>query len=651
MSGHTTPSRTRAPFAAALLAVLGFGVDPTAATAQNTYNVSQRYGYSTTDNTAFLQAALDDPTAAVIVVDDLQGTLWRTDGLVLTRSDVRIEFAPTVTLEAIPFALGQFESLLNIRAASNVFVEGNGATFRIDKSNYPQNSEFRHCIISRGSVGCTVQNLTLTGAAGDGIEVAPNFVPDVNDFDGDGDTAEFLPLDPTLNLTLDNLVCDANNRQGMSVISVVGLTVNNCTFSNTQGTLPESGVDFEPFQRYMPMQGIVMTGCTFSGNHGNGIQFAGVDIDDSTPPTDILIDNALVENNGLNPNSNRAGVDINNTYDPFAGSDQTQDPDGYTSSTGTFTMTNSTIRDEAYPGINVRQYATGLDVAFTNVDVVNCANNFFNANLGPVIVQPPFYGAELTDEPCFGNAAFTNVTLVDDQTNRAHVTVSDLRSGPTGPALVTGNIDVQLVGAAAGTQPIYVEDPDDCGGFTLTVTSAVPLPIELAGFDVRGRDCAHEVAWRVAGASLLEGFAVEASRDAVTWREAFAKTSSDAEGLGEHRAELPGGEGRFYRLRSDFADGTAEYSAIVYAEGCSPGGDGDGLRVWPNPSRGRLHVSPRATARVLELFDAQGRRAGRYAVAAGQTRIDLGAPAAGVYQLVDAGAGGAAARVVLRGRD
>ena len=642
MSVRTTPSRTGSLFAAALLAVICFGVSPTAS-AQNTYNVSQQYGYSATDNTPFLQAALNDPTAAVIIVDDLQGTLWRTDGLVLTRSNVRIEFAPGVTLEAIPFALGQFESLLNIRAASNVFIEGNGATFSIDKTNYPQNSEFRHCIISRGSVGCTIQNLTLTGAAGDGIEVAPDFVQDVNDFDNDGDTAEFLPLDPTQNLTLNNLVCDANNRQGMSVISVVGLTVNNCTFSNTQGTEPESGVDFEPFMRYMPMQGIVMSGCTFSGNHGNGIQFGGVDINGGSPPSDILIDGALVFGNGQNAANRRNAIDINNIYNPFAGADQTQNAADATSATGTFTVSNTIVRDEPWSGINVRQYAAGLTVTFANVTLENTANSFRNANAGPVLVQPPFYGANLTNEPCFGNAAFNNVTVIDDQTNRAHVTVSDLRNGPTGPAQVTGNIDVELVGAAAGTQPIFVEDPQDCGGFTLTVTNATPLPVELAGFGVSARDCTHEVAWQVASASLLEGFVVETSEDARQWRSAFAKTSSDADAVGEHRAELTGDASAFYRLRSDFTDGTVSYSDVVYAAGC--GDKAQGLAVWPNPTRGLLNLSPSEQPRSLTLTSVHGAVVQRVVLDAGQHTLDLATLPAGLYILRDER--GEAVRVVV----
>ena len=602
-------------------------------TAQNTYLVSQQYGYSATDATQFLQAALNDPTAATIIIDNQAGSTWITDGLLLTRDDVTIQFQPGVVVEALAGALGQFEPILNIRGCDNITIQGNGGTMRMDKSQYPTNSEFRHCILTRGPSNVTISDLTLTGAAGDGIEVGPDFVQDVNDFDNDGDTAEFLPLQPSQNIILNNLICDANNRQGMSVISVIGLTVNNCTFSNTFGTDPMSGVDFEPFQRYQPMQNILMTGCTFSGNGGNGIQFGGVDINAQSPPSSIVIENATVFGNGQDPNRQRAAVDINNIYNPFAGADQSGDANDVGSAPGTFTIRNSIIRDEPYPGINVRQYASGLNVTFENVTVQNAANTFVNANLGPIIVQPPFYGASLNNEPCFGNVAFTNVTLVDDQTNRAQVTVDDLRSGPTGPADVTGTIGVDMVGMAAG-QPInYVEDQQDCGNFTLDVVPVSALPVTLRRFDATtGEECTHRLRWEVVAASLLVGFVIEASADGRTWTDVWQTPTDDERGLGTHGATVAGRVDRFYRLRSDFIDATSSYSEVAFVPGCATEME---LRYWPNPVRETLYFAPAAEVRVLTLTDVLGRPVRRWQVPNGVGELHLDGVPAGSYVLSD----------------
>ena len=601
--------------------------------AQNTYRVSQQYGYDAIDATQFLQAALDDPTAAVIIIDADVSSIWITDGLTLSRDNVRIELDPGVTVQALDNALGVFEPLLVIVGCSNVFVEGNGGTFVMDKSQYPSNSEFRHCIGLRGPENVTVQNLTLTGAAGDGIEVGPNYVIDVNDLDGDGDTTDEEPIVPARNITLNNLLCDANNRQGMSVLNVIGLNVNGSTFSNTAGTLPGSGVDFEPFKSYQFLQGITMTVCTFHGNEGNGIQFAGVDLRPSSAPVDISITGALVYDNGKNPNGEPAAVKIGNVYNPFGGADQSMDPADVGSVPGTFTLSNSTVRDEPFSGLDVQQYAAGLTVNFTNVSVENCANTFVSTNLSPIIVRPPFYGASRNNEPCFGNVAFNNVTLTDDQTNRRHVVVFDFRPGPSGPEDVTGNIDVTLTGAAAGSPVDYLADDVDCGNFTLTVTDvSAPLPVELTSFGVSLNSCTHEASWEVASASLLARFSLEASVDAEMWNTTWSAATDDDAAIGEHRATVTGKAGRFYRLRSDFADGTAEYSDAVYRAGCRQNSK---LAVWPNPSRGTLNVSASDEPRTLTFTTLTGANALEVALLPGQTQVATHPLATGVYVVTD----------------
>ena len=628
---------------ATVLLLLSLFVGPL--NAQNTYTVSVQYGYDATDATAFLQAALNDPTAATIIIDNVGSGVWVTDGLLLNRDNVTIQFEPGVVLEALPNALGQFESLLNIRGCNDILIEGNGATLRMDKSQYPANSEFRHCIITRGPQNVTINDLTLTGAAGDGIEVAPDFVVDVNDKDGDGDVTDIEPVVPSRNITLNNLICDANNRQGMSVIDVIGLQVNNCTFSNTAGTLPESGVDFEPFQRYQVMQNIVMTNCTFSGNNGHGIQFGGVDINAQSAPSSILIEGALVFGNGQATGRYPAAVNIGNRYNPFGGADQTMNAADATSAPGTFTLRNSIIRDEPNPAINVRQYASGLAIAIENVTIERVANTPQNVNTGPILVQPPEYGTTLNNEPCFGGVDFTGVTVTDDQTDRAQVTVTDLRSGPTGPSDVTGTIVVNMVAPVAGAPINYVDDPDDCGNYTLSVVAGSALPVSLTAFGGRRvADCAHELYWEIAAAERLTAFTVESSSDGRQWRASWQQRTDDTHGLGKHRVRLPQPADRLYRLRSDFLDGTVSYSPVAFVAGC---GAFPPLAAWPNPTSGALHLTPADQPRLLRLVDLAGRTRQRFVVPPGQTGpLELAEVPAGVYVLRDGR--GQQTRIVVR---
>jgi hypothetical protein len=46
----------------------------------------------------------------------------------------------------------------------------------------------------------------------------------------------------TRNVVIRDVVAADNHRQGMSVISALGLLVENCSFTGTNGTAPQAGV-------------------------------------------------------------------------------------------------------------------------------------------------------------------------------------------------------------------------------------------------------------------------------------------------------------------------------------------------------------------------------------------------------------------------
>ena len=64
------------------------------------------------------------------------------------------------------------------------------------------------------------------------------------------------------------------DRQGMSVISAVNLSVENTIFSNTAGTAPAAGVDLEPDFPHEAMVNITFKGCACVGNAGGGFRRA-----------------------------------------------------------------------------------------------------------------------------------------------------------------------------------------------------------------------------------------------------------------------------------------------------------------------------------------------------------------------------------------
>ena len=64
-----------------------------------------------------------------------------------------------------------------------------------------------------------------------------------------------------------------NRRQGMSVISVDGMAVNNATFGYTQGTSPSAGIDLEPDYASEFIKNVDISHCYFVGNAGAGVLF------------------------------------------------------------------------------------------------------------------------------------------------------------------------------------------------------------------------------------------------------------------------------------------------------------------------------------------------------------------------------------------
>ena len=129
------------------------------------------------------------------------------------------------------------------------------------------------------------------------------------------------------NVTMKNVICESNRRQGMSVISSSHLDIINSTFKNTNGTEPQSGVDLEPDDNSLANEFINFMNCIFDNNSGSGLlgvgntrnvtvnncYFSGnkynirfTNNDDSVKPEYITINNCNIIN------SIHSGIRLNN---------------------------------------------------------------------------------------------------------------------------------------------------------------------------------------------------------------------------------------------------------------------------------------------------------------------------------------------------
>jgi hypothetical protein len=246
------------------------------------------WGFDEEDATDAIQAAIRSGAKRVIVPN--VGKDWIVRPLQLA-SDQELVLEAGVVITAMRGAYrGGGDSVLNANDLTNVTIRGYGATVRMQKEDYIvgkvlkdlgwnrwygqyEKAEWRMALALRGCTNVKVEGLTLRDSGGDGIYVA-----------GGG------KLTCSKDIHLKDVVCENNYRQGISVISVDGLLVEDSNFCNTWGTPPSSGVDLEPDSAHELMKNVVFRNCSFKDNYGDGIEVFLANLRTNPAPVSILFD-------------------------------------------------------------------------------------------------------------------------------------------------------------------------------------------------------------------------------------------------------------------------------------------------------------------------------------------------------------------------
>ncbi len=242
--------------------------------AAETVKASQ-WGFDKDNATECLQKAIDSGAKKILI--DNTGSDWIIDPVKL-RSDLELIIGKDVTVLARPGGfLGVNDSLFTADGLKNITIRGeSGATLKMNRQDYADKarykpSEWRHGICLRSCENVVIRDLAITGSGGDGIYLG----------------ALAKPQNFCKDITIENIVADDHHRQGLSVISVENLLVRNCTFNNTKGTLPMSGIDLEPNQPDERLVNCVIEKCTFNGNDGSGADIYILHYNEQSPPMSI----------------------------------------------------------------------------------------------------------------------------------------------------------------------------------------------------------------------------------------------------------------------------------------------------------------------------------------------------------------------------
>jgi len=371
------------------------------------------WGFDDQDATDALQAAINSGAKRVIVPDMTKDWIVRPIRLA-GNQELVLEEGVVIAAKRGEYR-GKGDSVFAAQDVSNLMIRGYGATIRMQKEDYIvgkvlldlgwhrwfgqyEKAEWRMALSLRGCTHVSVCGLTLRDSGGDGIYV-------------DGGKQRYCK-----DIRIRDVVCDNNYRQGISVISVDGLLVENSVFRNTWGTPPSSGVDIEPDSADERVKDVVFRNCRFEDNYGDGIEvfLAHLKADVSIRFEDCRV-----------TSKRGAGIRVTKIADTGPG--------------GLIEFRNCVVQNTEGYGIKVQdKSADRARVRFVNCTVRNAANNkSFRAAWAPIWLH--LFRPKLTTR--FGGIDFVDC-LVEDDRDRPAV-VMEHSDGDFGIRDITGTITVQ----------------------------------------------------------------------------------------------------------------------------------------------------------------------------------------------------------------
>ena len=264
-----------------------------------------------------------------------------------------------------------YEKLLNIVNVSNVQIRGNGAIFRIIKRNI-ESGEY-HCLDIEGASDVSVAGISCLDSGGDGLYIGPG---------SRGYSTHIQVTDSTF---------DNNRRQGMSIVSGIGVIIQRCSFTGTRGTAPADGIDIEPNGPDNFLQDILIQDSVTTGNAGNGVAIDVRNLNSSSPAVSVVIERHTSSKNQL------------------SGYYASNENAGYNGGTGKIVITESvSLFDSLYGAVANFYNAAGPALIFQNLNVQNPNQARATDDNAAVAVKRGGGGQGL-----IGNVSFINTSITD----------------------------------------------------------------------------------------------------------------------------------------------------------------------------------------------------------------------------------------------
>lgn len=176
-----------------------------------------------------------------------------------------IQLKGTISLENNDYTSYQ---IVYIKNKEDVTIKGGHIVGDVGKHTYVEgsSSEWGMGIYIMESKDVSLSDIYIARCTGDGIYITGGKEPSIGVYDY-----------ASSNVSIQNVTCEANRRQGLSIIHVDGLTVKDCSFIKTgqiEYTAPGAGIDIEPNvsnSRNMSVRNVLVENCKIQENKGTAI--------------------------------------------------------------------------------------------------------------------------------------------------------------------------------------------------------------------------------------------------------------------------------------------------------------------------------------------------------------------------------------------
>jgi hypothetical protein len=294
-------------------------------------------GFNTTDVTDCLQTAINSGAKRVVVTNE--GSPWITGPITLV-SNQEVYFEDGTVVQAIkndangkPFTTTT--PLFMAKDKDTISLIGYNATLKMNKSEYTD-GQWRHVISLSGCSNVVIKGLTCRDSGGDGIYLG----------------AGYAAGSPCKNITIVDTTCDNNKRNGFAVISAQNVLVDRCSFTNSSGASPATGIDIEPnpgASYPQLLDNITIQNTAIQNNKLNGLSINLNGLTNSTTSVNMNFNNLTLSNN--------PGIQIVHIYD--------------TTVDGTIKFQNITIQNAA-TGIRIfDKSASNVSIQFQDCTLSN----------------------------------------------------------------------------------------------------------------------------------------------------------------------------------------------------------------------------------------------------------------------------------------